>query len=84
MKPQPATASDVRAAQAKLSKRLYAALLTAKSERDRREAILQQTPLGTVAYTAAWNRYIAATIRKDDAIRELQRNHFHVTPKDRW
>ena len=72
------SASDVQAARSKLSTTLYGSLAKATEERDRREGALQSLDGGTAAYAAAWSRYMAATTARENAVKALETNFFHV------
>ena len=72
------SASDVQAARAGLSKRLYTNLERADAELDRRSDILQRSPHGA-AHGAAWDRFMGASDARENAVKALQQNHFHVS-----
>ena len=74
----PDTASDMRAAQAKLSRQLNANLEEAEAELERRSNILQISPLGA-SHAAAWKRYMGAIDARENAVLALRQNHFHVS-----
>ena len=72
------SASDTHAARAKLSKRLYTNLARASAELDRRSDILQRSP-HDAAHAAAWDRFMGASEARDNAVKALQQNYFHVS-----
>ena len=74
----PDTASDLQAARSKLSGQLYANLEEAEAELERRSNNLQRAPHGA-AHKAAWARYMGAFDARENAVKALQQNHFHVS-----
>ena len=73
----PATASQLAARGAKLSRQLNANLEEAEAELERRSNILQRSSHGA-SYASAWTRYMGAIDARDNAIKALKQNHFHV------
>ena len=74
----PDTASDVQAAQGKLSRQLYTNLSKAEVELERRSNILQRSHHGP-AYAAAFDQYMGAVDARDNAVKALRQNFFHVS-----
>ena len=77
MKDWPASPSVVRAAQTKLYEMLSGNLADAEEELERRATVLKRSH--GAAHASAWQRYMAAIDARDYAVKELQRNHFHVS-----
>ena len=72
------TADDRAKAHSRHGENLQGKLDQAQAELDRRSDILQSSQAGTAAHSAAWDRYMEATASRENAVRELRRNFFHV------
>ena len=69
--------SDLAAAHARHGENLRSNLERAQGELDRREAILQRSPSGTV-YDAAWVGFMDRFVAVEDAKKALRQDGFFV------
>ena len=69
--------SDLAAAHVRHGEKLRSNLERAQGELDRREAILQRSPTGTV-YDAAWARFMFEFVAVEDAKKALRQDGFFV------
>ena len=77
MKNRDFSRSDLAAAHVRRGEKLRSNLARAQGELNRREAILQRSPSGTV-YEAAWAGFMDRFVAVEDAKKALRQDGFHV------